>query len=281
MTGREASVMALCLGLIATAPSPGFAQDTPEATGPAEGAAPGEVPVGLLMRAGGGDPLAQQDVAYLYEQGQGVLQDFAEAARWYRLSAEQGEAFAQRALGALYQDGRGVAQDNILAHMWFNIASAAGDREAEGARERLARRMTAEEVNEAHRLARLCLESGFAECDRPVAPEVTGTGAPMTEAERHAFRVAIQACWFVEPGSEAARVVVRVAFELDRSGRVVGGVRLIGASAGSDAAVSSAFEAARRAILRCQADGYRLPPEKYDQWRQIEMSFDPDQSRQQ
>ncbi len=262
---RGACLMALCLGLIAAAPWPGVAQDVP-----------GEVPVGLLMRAEGGDPLAQQDVAYLYEQGQGVLQDFVEAARWYRLSAEQGEAYAQRALAGLYQDGRGVAQDHVLAHMWFNIASAFGDTEAEGARERLARLMSAEEVNEAHRLARACVESGFAECDRTVGSEGGGDAAPLTGAERDALSIAVQRCWFVDLGTESARVAVRVGFELDRSGRVVGEVRLIGASEGSDAAVRSAFEAARRAVLRCQADGYDLPPEKYEDWRHVEMTFHPD-----
>ncbi len=44
---------------------------------------------------------------------------------------------------------------------------------------------------------------------------------------------------------------------------------------GSDAVVGSAFEAARRAILRRQSDGFPLPPEKFEQWRLVEMSFDP------
>ena len=39
------------------------------------------------------------------------------------------------------------------------------------------------------------------------------------------------------------------------------------------------IEAARRAIIRCGADGYKLPPEKYDQWRDIEMTFNPEKMR--
>ena len=38
-------------------------------------------------------------------------------------------------------------------------------------------------------------------------------------------------------------------------------------------------EAARRAIIRCGASGYNLPVEKYDQWRDIEMTFNPERMR--
>lgn len=42
---------------------------------------------------------------------------------------------------------------------------------------------------------------------------------------------------------------------------------------------TQAFEAARRAILRCGATGYDLPAEKYGQWRDIEMTFNPEKMR--
>jgi hypothetical protein len=45
--------------------------------------------------------------------------------------------------------------------------------------------------------------------------------------------------------------------------------------ASSEAAVTSAFEAARRAIVRCQGSGFPLPPEKYEQWREVLMTFNP------
>ncbi|MDZ4134880.1 MAG: energy transducer TonB, partial [Paracoccaceae bacterium] len=40
-----------------------------------------------------------------------------------------------------------------------------------------------------------------------------------------------------------------------------------------------AYEAARRAIIRCGATGFKLPAEKYDQWRNIEMVFNPEKMR--
>ena len=44
----------------------------------------------------------------MHEQGRGVLQDYAEATRWYRLAADQGDNFAQWLLGIMYVSGWGV-----------------------------------------------------------------------------------------------------------------------------------------------------------------------------
>ena len=111
--------------------------------------------------------------------------------------------------------------------------------------------------------------------EEPVAAQ----GPPMTGSERDAFRVAVSSCWNVDVGSEAASVTVTVGFELGRDGKVVGDVRQIGGSGGSDAAIQTAFGAARRAILRCQQDGFQLPEDKYEQWRAVEMTFDPNGMR--
>ena len=87
--------------------------------------------------------------------------------------------------------------------------------------------------------------------------------------------MSINACWSVDPGAEWAPVTVTVGFSLGQDGRVIGDVRMISASGGNDAQISNAFQAARRAILRCQSSGYKLPPEKYDQWQNVEITFDP------
>lgn len=73
------------------------------------------------------------------------------------------------------------------------------------------------------------------------------------------------------------RLTVEVAFNLDRDGTVRGNdVRLL-SSQGDSSAVGTAFEAARRAILRCQ--GYELPAEKYDEWEEIVITFDSSRMR--
>lgn len=106
------------------------------------------------------------------------------------------------------------------------------------------------------------------------APDLPA-GPPMTGSEREGFRVAVNRCWNVDPGSEAARVTVTVGFSLDQSGRVQGDVRQVGVDGGTAGSQSIAFQAARRAILRCGASGYDLPADKYDQWRDVEITFDP------
>ena len=51
-----------------------------------------------------------------------MLQDYAEAARWYRKAAEQGNAIAQTNLGTMYFQGQGVPQDYAEAVRWCNLA---------------------------------------------------------------------------------------------------------------------------------------------------------------
>lgn len=43
-------------------------------------------------------------------------------------------------------------------------------------------------------------------------------------------------------------------------------------------AVAYAFCTAKRAVLRCGRYGYTLPVEKYDQWRDIKLRFDPERT---
>ncbi|WP_411891556.1 energy transducer TonB [Yoonia sp. SDW83-1] len=121
--------------------------------------------------------------------------------------------------------------------------------------------------------------AGAGETATPEAPAVAA-GPPMTGSEKDAFRIAINNCWNIDPGSEAARVTVTVVFELGRDGKVVGNPRLISGSGGTDASINVAFEAARRAILRCQGStGYRLPPEKFEEWREVTANFDASGAR--
>lgn len=66
-----------------------------------------------------GDPAAQMNLGYLYDQGLGVAQNRSEAARWYRLAADQGEPRAQYSLADLYLRGEGVQHDESAAFAWF------------------------------------------------------------------------------------------------------------------------------------------------------------------
>lgn len=74
-----------------------------------------------------GDAVAQFNLGLDYTKGQGVPQDYAEAAKWYRKAADQGEAAAQYNLGRLYVVGHGVTLDYEEAYFWLILASTSGD----------------------------------------------------------------------------------------------------------------------------------------------------------
>jgi len=69
---------------------------------------------------------AQFYLGVMYENGQGVPQDYQEAARWYLRAAEQGHDRAQNNLGKLYEEGLGVEHDNIRAVQWYQKAAEQG-----------------------------------------------------------------------------------------------------------------------------------------------------------
>jgi len=60
--------------------------------------------------ANDGDAVAQFNLGLMYATGQGVQQDDAAAALWFRKAGEQGYAPAQSNLGTVYPYGRGVTQ---------------------------------------------------------------------------------------------------------------------------------------------------------------------------
>ncbi|CUH39785.1 hypothetical protein JSE7799_02513 [Jannaschia seosinensis] len=111
----------------------------------------------------------------------------------------------------------------------------------------------------------------------PAAP----AGPPLTQGERDGLRVAVSRCWNVfSLSTEALRTTVTIYMQMDPNGVPnPNTLRLVGFEGGSQAAAQQAFEVGRRAIFRCGRDGFDLPPEKYEQWKEIEMSFDPSQMR--
>jgi len=96
------------------------------------------------------------------------------------------------------------------------------------------------------------------------------------------LRLAVGRCWnFGALSSAAARTTIVVALEMQQDGRpVTGSLRLASWDGGDRVAAEQAYEVARRAILSCGSAGYPLPPQKYAQWREIEMTFNPERMRQ-
>lgn len=74
-----------------------------------------------------GDGEAQVALGALYENGEGgVKQDYAEAAKWYRMAAEQGLFVADFELGELYIHGQGVPRDDAEGAKRIRIGAEAG-----------------------------------------------------------------------------------------------------------------------------------------------------------
>ena len=74
-----------------------------------------------------GDPVAQFNLGFMLEEGNGTPKDYQGAAQLYRLSANQGYSSAQYNLGKLYQEGLGLARDTVLAAQWYVLAARQGE----------------------------------------------------------------------------------------------------------------------------------------------------------
>lgn len=108
-----------------------------------------------------------------------------------------------------------------------------------------------------------------------------GSGPPITQGEKESFILAIRQCWNVGAlSSDSLRVTVIIGVDMRPDGKPdAGSIRMISSDGGSGAAVRQAFEAGRRAIIRCGTNGYELPTEKYAQWKEVQITFNPERMR--
>jgi len=67
----------------------------------------------------------------MYDSGQGVAQDYAEAAAWYRKAAEQGDAVAQFNLGSMYFKGKGAQRGLWRGRTMYHMAAVQGYAQAQ------------------------------------------------------------------------------------------------------------------------------------------------------
>src|SRR5437868_1265917 len=74
----------------------------------------------LTAAAETGDRVAQFQLGLAYDEARnGATQDSAKALVWYRKSAEQGYAPAEANLAYMYENGAGVTQDYKEAFAWY------------------------------------------------------------------------------------------------------------------------------------------------------------------
>ena len=99
-----------------------------------------------------GFALGQYNLGVMYEKGQGVSQNYKDAFKWYQLSAEQGYGIAQRTLGFLYEAGKIDSKNYVLAYMWFSLASIEGDEDAAKDKNRVEQKMTVAQIKKANEM---------------------------------------------------------------------------------------------------------------------------------
>ena len=66
-----------------------------------------------------------------FARGEGVEQDYTQAAQCYSQAAEQNHSLAQLHLAMLYWQGQGVARDEAKSLMWMTKAAKLGNAEAQ------------------------------------------------------------------------------------------------------------------------------------------------------
>ena len=89
--------------------------------------------------------------------------------------------------------------------------------------------------------------------------------AALTPAEKAAFAAKVQTCWAPAPGTDPR---VTISFAMGTDGRPdPDSFAIVGTAA------HGAFDAAKRAVLRCAGAGYDLPKDRHDAWDQIQMTF--------
>lgn len=66
---------------------------------------------------------SQDSLGSMYEEGRGVRQNYATAAKWYQKAADYGLPSAQFKLGLMYEEGRGVRQNYATAANLYSEAA--------------------------------------------------------------------------------------------------------------------------------------------------------------
>jgi TPR repeat protein len=137
-----------------------------------------------------GDASALYDLGLVYANGQGALRDDTEAARWFRIAADQGYPPAQYALARMYGAGQGVGKDIAQALAWYRKAADQGYAAAQYA---IARTYhvgegTHQDFAEAMKWYRKAAQQGYANAQNDLGVMYeTGQGVPQDHAEAVAW----------------------------------------------------------------------------------------------
>jgi len=65
----------------------------------------------------------------------------------------------------MYDNGTGVPQNYVRAYMWWSVSAAQGDEDSRSNRDRVADRLTPEQLVQGQDMATKCFESNFQDCE--------------------------------------------------------------------------------------------------------------------
>lgn len=101
-------------------------------------------------------------------------------------------------------------------------------------------------------------------------------GDVITATQIDAIRQKIRKCWLVPAGLKGAKdMVVDIKMEIGKDGTVIRADVVDKGRMAEDSGFRTAAENARRAVLDPQCNPLPLPADKYEQWKDLEMSFNP------
>ena len=106
----------------------------------------------LTKAAEQGFAMAQFNLGFMYDNGEGVPQDFKKALEWYTKAAEQGLAEAQTNLGVMYAAGQ-ISQDYTRAYSWFNLAASQGNEYGGRNKDLIIKNMSSNQIEEGQKLS--------------------------------------------------------------------------------------------------------------------------------
>ncbi|MDH5557448.1 MAG: TonB C-terminal domain-containing protein [Alphaproteobacteria bacterium] len=101
-------------------------------------------------------------------------------------------------------------------------------------------------------------------------------GTRLTVSEKDALRRQIEQCWNVPIGARnPEELVVEIKILVNRDRTVRDAVIVDYARVAADKFFRTMAESARRAVKNPKCSPLKLPPDKYNEWREITMTFDP------
>ena len=107
----------------------------------------------LRPAARSGNAEAEELIGIMYAMGLGVERDDRRAFEWYMRASLKGHPGAQSGIAWYYEIGRGMpAPDLVRAYTWYVLSAIGGDPDAAISQEEVVKKMTKQEIEEAHKL---------------------------------------------------------------------------------------------------------------------------------